>query len=394
MLHPLLFWVGYQRLRVDRSYAGEIMNLCRAGGFVYRDFSFRGDYAEFLCTGRHARRIREACRDRGIPVVVAADCGLPALLRRYRRRYGIFVGALLFCGILFISGKVVWRIQVDGNRSVSDAAVIQELERCGMSVGDRIGALDTAIIENRVLIASDEISWISINLIGTVARVEIRETIPYEETESYSAANLVAARSGTVELFEDVRGNIAVKIGDTVAEGELLVGGLYQNPTGGFRYTCARGRVLARTQRSFEIEIPLRYEKKAYTGQVAVEKYLIFFKKEVKFFGNTGNSYGSCDTIDTVEYWELPGGVTLPIGIRTVRHRAYETVEAERSTESAMELAYERLRWQMEGEVPDGRLVRKELTSELTDSAFLLRCTAEYIEDIAKTQKIEIEGIP
>ena len=105
MLHPLLFWVGYQRLRVYRRYAGEIMNLCRAGGFVYRDFSFRGDYAEFLCTGRHARRIREACRDRGIPVVVAADCGLPALLRRYRRRYGIFVGALLFCGILFILMK-------------------------------------------------------------------------------------------------------------------------------------------------------------------------------------------------------------------------------------------------------------------------------------------------
>ena len=394
MWHPLLFWIGYERLRADRGYAGEIVNLCRTGGIFYRDFTFRGDYAEWICTLRHASRLREACRARGIPLVTAASCGLPALLRRYRRRYGIFAGVLLFCGILFCSGRVVWSVRVDGNRTLSDSAVIERLARCGLSVGDRIGELDTAIVENRVLIESDDISWISINLSGTVARVELREAIPYEESEDYAAANLVAARSGTVELFEDVRGNIAVKIGDTVAEGELLVGGLYQIPTGGFRYTCARGRVLARTQRSFETEIPFRYEKKTYTGEVLVEKYLIFFKKEVKFFGNTGNCEGSCDTIDTVEYWELPGGVTLPVGIRTVRHRVYATQTAQRTPEEAMELAYERLRWQMESEVPQGNLLRKALSSELTDGAFILRCEAEYIEDIAQTQEIEIEGIP
>lgn len=393
MVRPFLFLFGYRVLRLDRQYAGELMNLCRQMGLVYRNLRFDGDYVLLECGLRTAGRMLDACRDRGIPVVISESRGIPPILWRYRHRAGLFVGALLFCAILFFSGRVVWSIRVDGNEQLRDEEVIAALRRCGMEVGDPLNRLDTAVLENRMLIASDEISWISINMRGTVAQVEIREVVPAPRDETFAAANLVAARGGRIEWMEDVRGNVAVQVGDVVGEGELLVGGIYEIDGGGIRTTCAKGKVFAETRREFVTKIPLRYSKKAYTGEVKVEKSLIFFEKEIKFFGNTGNSYPTCDTINTVEYWTLPGGVTLPVGIRTVRVLEYETVEATRSEESAMELALYRLRCQMESEVPEGTLTGKSLRVSLTEEEYVLYCEAKYLENIAKLQEIELEGI-
>jgi len=392
MPHPFLFLLGYRRLRFDRQYAGEVVNVCRQYGFVYRNLTFCGAHVCMDCGLRTAHRLKERCREREIPLYSEQAKGLPALFIRYHRRWGIFVGMLAFAAILFFSGRVLWSIRVEGNRTLSDEEVIEELRRCGMTVGDRLDSLDTAVLENRMLIASDEISWITVNLIGTVAEVEIREVQAVPEQEASDAANLVAAADGVIDRFEDVRGNIAVKIGDRVSAGELLVGGIYDLPGGGYRYTCAHGRVFARTKHVFEVEIPLTYEKKVYTGEVKEEKYLIFFEKEVKIFGNVGNSDATYDIINTVEYWELPGQVELPVGIRTVRYREYRVETAERREDAAAELAQYRLRCIMEAELPTGQLMRKAMSGSFTDTAYLLRCEAEYVEDIARTQPIELEG--
>ena len=45
----------------------------------------------------------------------------------------------------------------------------------------------------------------------------------------------------------------------------------------------------------------MKYDKKVYTGRKKIKKSLIFFEKEVKFFGNSRNLYASCDKIDVVE---------------------------------------------------------------------------------------------
>jgi hypothetical protein len=72
-------------------------------------------------------------------------------------------------------------IRVDGNRELSDAEVIAELNASGLSLGKVRSKLDTDSIQNRVMISSDKISWISVNIIGTVAQVEIRESEVVEE---------------------------------------------------------------------------------------------------------------------------------------------------------------------------------------------------------------------
>ena len=391
----LHFLVGSRRLRFGISSAGEVMNLCRQYGFVYWNLHFCGEYLCMDSSLVTSKKIFEACRERGISVVMEDERGLPILLSRYRRRLGLVVGALCFAGIVFWSGRILWGIEIDGNRKLSDADVISELRSCGLTLGCSLSELDTEVLENRVLIASDEISWISVNMIGTVAHVELREVeeIPPEEP-IYDAANLVASRSGQIELLENVRGTVLVKPGDVVSEGELLVSGLSEMADGGVRYRVAEGKIWARTEHDFLVEVPLSYSQKRYTGRKKSEKRLIFFEKEIKFFRNSRNLPDSCDTIDiveTVEYFSLWDGRTLPVGIRTVEAREYEMRTTTRDARQAMALAYEQLHEKIVAEVPEGSVVRKTVLTELNETAFVLRCATEYLENIAIVKEIEIE---
>ena len=123
-----------------------------------------------------------------------------------------------------------------------------------------------------------------------------------------------------------------------------------------------------------------------------MRKILYFFKKEVKFFKNSGKMYTEYDTIDTVEFFTLPHGVALPFGIRTVRYLEYEVTEATRSPESAVELALYTLRCRMDSEVPEGMLTKKQVTGSFTDDTYELFCRAGYIEDIALRTVAEDTG--
>jgi similar to stage IV sporulation protein len=279
---------------------------------------------------------------------------------------------------------------------MSESEVITELRECGFHIGAFKDKLDIDAIETRTLVFSDKISWISINLLGTVANVEIREIEqpPSDNIPDYAAANLVAARGGVIEDFKDVRGEVVAKIGDIVGEGDLLVSGLYGDDRSSFRYTCAKGEVLARTTHDFSVEIPLTYTAKRYTGEVKCEKYIIFFEKEVKFTINSGNLPPSCDTIDTVEYLETPWGTRLPVGVRTVRYYEYAENTETRSEESAETLAFYKLRVLMESELAGAELTSKDISGELFGDTYILKCKAECIENIATVKEIEIEGLP
>ena len=389
----LLFIFGYVSLSAERARAHEIMNLCMERGYVYRDLRFEGDRIYFNCSLGTAKKLSDVCGARGIEIVRLRERGVPSLLGRYRRRYGFFAGLALFAAIFFLSSTVIWGIKIDGNARLSEREVLTELRRCGLSVGSRKSGLDVSAIENRVLIESDEISWISVNIIGTVAEVEIREIEVEEEREQYLASNIVAARDGQIELFEDVRGNIVLNIGDYVRKGELIVSGLYDSQTQGIRYTDAKGRVLARTERDISVSIPFKYEKKRYTGKVFTEKYLIFFEKEIKFYTNAGNLYASCDTIDTVEYINFFSAGELPVGVRTVKHMEYVYEDAERTPEEAERLADYKLSCDLAALADDGELLRKSKVYRVTDTAYIIDCHIQRIENIAERREIKIEGL-
>lgn len=393
MKRAALFAVGYEELAVSREDAAAVAEICRREGYICRRARFEGDKYIFRCTLITARSLIRRCGAAGIDTEVLRRAGLPRLVYRYRHRYGIALGVLLFFAILFFSGRVIWDVRVEGNRRLSEEEVIASLRDCGLSVGDFKRQVDTSLIENLLMIESEDVSWISINLIGTVAEVEIREREFAEESEPWAASNVVAAEEGDILLFEDVRGNILLKIGDRVEAGDLIISGIYEG-VGGIRYTCAKGKVLALTEEEIEIKVPFEYDKKGYTGEVYTEKYLVFFEKEIKIYSNCRNLDTTCDKIDTVEYADVCGGGELPVGVRTVRYYEYTYERQTRDQSEAERLAEYKLSTEIYARASNSEVVGITTRYLIEEDGVRVVCRLRSIKDIAKRQEIEINITP
>ena len=390
-LHPLRFAFGYKRLRLPACRLEDFLNLCRERVISFWSISAGGGFAELCVPFFSSKRLILDAKSRGIEVELLLEGGIPAQIKKHRCRIGLPIAVLFSVFLITVGSNVIWDIRIDGAVRSSEQSVRQILDECGLSVGKWRYSLDVDVIENRALILSDDISWISVNIIGTVANVEIRELDPLpEENELSAAENIVAERSGVIVGFEDIKGNIAVSIGDAVSEGDLLIGGIYGDEDNGFRYTAAKGRVLAECEIDLKTEVERKYLKKSYTGREKCEKYLIFFKNEIKFFSNCGNLYATYDKIDTVEYLRSPNGEQLPVGIRTVRYIEYETAEAEYSDRELFSLADMRIDAMLADELQSGELLGVASSFELTDEKYSLHRKVRCIKDIAKKRPIEL----
>lgn len=386
----LSFLEGRVILSAEKYHGAKILTLLQKQGVSHYGFRTEGERVRMVLSTRGARRLRLLCEQSEILLAVEKQSGFPQLLASYGRRLGIWVGLVACAGLIWASSSIVWDVRVSGNQALDEETVVQMLSECGLGVGTALRGFDKDKVEFDILTRYREIDWISVNIRGTTVNVEIKET-SRGEIEDGAANDLVAARDGQIERIEAYDGNVCVRVGDVVREGEVLVSGLYED-LGTLRTSSAKGEIYARTVRVLEVEIPLEDEKKVYTGGQWTEKAIIFFSKSIKVFSNTGNVVGECDIIQYNSHITMPGNVPLPIGWQTISYRAYRTERERLSETQAMEKAFARLEYELERLITEteAELRRKTVTCELTEESFRIRCTVECVENIAKIKKIDI----
>ena len=386
------FICGYTTIKADYDNITPILNLCMYYCIPYTSFTAKSDGVLLTLRLSAYKRLEKEAKERGIEFETVQKGGIPALLSRYKHRYGIPIGMLIAAALVFLSHRFVWDIEVTGNENITTSEICETLKTYGLGVGTYIPTVNTDKIENEFLLDSERVSWISVNLIGTVAEVQIREYQgETDEQASTKPANLVASKSGIVQEVRVRNGNVVVTAGQYVEKGQLLVSGLYDSQTLGFRYTRAEGSIMAKTVTEYYIEIPYEYEATVYTGEEYCDKYLIFFDYSINISKNSGKMGALYDTISIVESLCLPDGTETPFEICTVKHLAYETATLKRTPEEAEELAYFALAQRLASAAEDTTILRKIIVPQIKESSFALYCTVIAVEDIAKTVEFEVE---
>ena len=385
--------LGYYIAEIPRTQAETFLNLCMRYGFTYYDLQADSESGRvrILLPLSSKKNLFSACKVWQIRIRTVSRHGLWATLSKFRGRWGIAVGLLLSFCLFGLSQSVLWRIDIVGNERLDCEQVISALSQNGMSVGDIISRINTDSVEQRVMINDDDIAWISVNISGTVATVEVREVSDTEiKDKEMKPSNLVAKYDAEIVALEVLSGFIAVKSGEFVKAGQLLVSGIYESEKAPLRYTRSSGRVLGKINRTFEVEIPLKQSVKVPTGAKIEQKTLIFFGKSIKLFLNSGNLEQSCDIIN-YEYIFNPfslGALPVSFSVDTFYPYTYETVEI--SDGEAMELAYAELQRLIENELPDAQLLRKSLDGGVYDGKYILKCNLTAVCDIAELIEFEI----
>lgn len=409
MASAVRFLIGSAEWVCDGGELPAILDAMMHGEIPYdrmmRDEEGKGHFRVFL---GDVDRVRAVCADFS-SLRIERSSGLPTILWRYRKRWGLAVGALLFTLILWWSTHVIWSMEVEGNSRVSDAEILSLLESVGCGVGSYIPSLDLWQVSNRCLLLHKELVFLSVNLEGTHAQVvvmeghqkEMSDTPPWDDSHP---SNLVAARDGQIVRWEVSSGQTVVEVYDVVRQGELLVSGVVNTkvrPDNSFRLERSIGKVFAQTRREINVEIPLVQTEQVETERMKVEKSLIFFSYPQKLFKKGGNIPPEYDIIKEKTRWVLFRSVPflspLPLPIFTETVWAVRTEETEvtlseaEAAVRARAMLWEEYGRQMEGKEP----LSYEITEGMKEDggAYVISMWVECIENIAKEVPIELSDI-
>lgn len=386
------FLFGYSVISSPAENAEKIINMCNQNAIIFSKVTIEDDKTVFSIALLQEQKFKRLAKEQEIEITVLSRKGLPALLFRYKQRAGLLVGIITSIIIFTVCSGLVWDIRIDGATQISKSKLLSTLSDCGLTVGTKLKNIDADVLENQILILSDDISWISVNISNNVANVEIRE-LDFPTPNEYGEAlfsNVVASQNGIIVGFEDINGCASVEIGEAVCKDQLLVSGILGGEGLPTRLTNAHGRVFAEVDDVIEIKIPQKYVKKVTKEAVKTEKSIIFFKKEIKFFSNCRNSPPFCDKIDIVENFYTVNQKKLPFAVKTVKYVEYENRELTRSKEQMLSLAYSELYRYIDEHYSDAEILSRSITIDEQEEQTILICNLRCVKNIAVVREFSV----
>lgn len=388
-------WVlGWVELEVTGGAGEEFFNLCARQGLGFWDMRKPGpDRWRCRVAVWDWKRAPRLARKVDCQAVMVRRGGLPGLFWQLRYRWALLAGLVLCLAAVGILSRMVLTVRVSGNKGVSTGAILSQLRAQGVRPGVFGPTIDTRQVCHSVMLELPELSWMTINLHGTVCDVLVREGVPRPELmEEDEYAHIVAKYPGIITHVDATRGQQLVEEGQTVAAGDTLIGSwvdfvepeYYQGDMGGMSVR-ATGRVLARTWHTLRSAAPLLQQAKVFTGRETNRWSLEIFGHSVKFYVKGGISYDKYDKIVSHHTLTLPGGRTLPVSLRRELFREYQTEERETDCQ-AMETV---LRAQLEdrlAQMVDGQeVLRRDWAVETASDRLWVTLLAECEQEIGLT---------
>ena len=309
--------------------------------------------------------------------------GLISYVESIKHRWGIWIGVILATIVLVLSSNFVWKIDIAGNNIATDEEILKELENAGLTLGSYIPKIDYDIIHNRVLMNSEKLSWISVNIKGTVATVKVKEKQTNVENIGKSYTNVVAKYDGYISSVLVKEGERVVSIGDVVKKGDILISGVIDSQSQGVRYEHAQGEVKAYVNKEINIKLPFKTVVKKYTGKVKKKKSHKIYNFPLNFLNKYSNSDAFYDTIEKKEKLSVFGITDLPIEITTTTYYEYFLEEVSYTKAEITDLAFIELRRQIDIQLKNAELVSKKVSMRYDSECFYLDCELYCLEDIA-----------
>ena len=267
---------------------------------------------------------KELCKIRKKAMVklkVVKKVGLPFVLYKNRKRKGLLVGAVLFFVINNILSMFLWTIDINGANTVSKYEIQQCLKDNGVYIGALKKNIDVGKSERDFALQLGKVGWMSVNIMGSTATVEISESYDIPKIADKSPCNLKAVKTGQIVKMDIRQGKNSVSLGDGVAKGQLLVSGIIDiADTGKYSFVHSDGEVYAKVTEKKSINIPknINYSK---ISPVESRRLIGFSNISLPIdFINLNNVYS---TRVTTENFVL-NNVTMPIKIITQHNYTLE----------------------------------------------------------------------
>lgn len=377
---------GTARLEISGAEPEKVLNYCAQKGIEFWDTSPKTDFTVFATI--HAKdypALKSISGKNGCDIRLLSTRGGKKLTKMAKRRYMIAVGFALCVTVLALSSLFIWKIDVTGNDTMSDAEVLRALSDCGVEYGAFWPTISSDAVRSELMLKLDNIAWLSVNVHNSSAEIVIHERIEKPEiVNEAEPCDITASKTGIITKMSVLEGNALASVGDTVVKGDTLVSGIMDSETADPRPVHAMAVIEARTWYELNARTPLYEAYKCDSCGTDRDFHLVFGKNIIKFGSDSRNDSQSCDKINKLRYASLGSAFVLPVGIITERTKVYETEQRQIDVTGATERLKDTLLDELKRQINGGSIVNTEFS--ISDDGDLLTVTlrAECVENIAK----------
>ncbi|MFZ5650100.1 MAG: sporulation protein YqfD [Bacillota bacterium] len=410
------FLFGYVSILVRGENLEKFLNMAASRGIFLWDIRKVGQNEIFVKTRLSAvRPLRHIGRSTRTRFAFKNREGLPFMISRVKKRKSIVIGAVLFLLGLYVLSSFVWSVEVKGNRSLASGEILDIAAQAGLKVGSFKLRVDEERVEELIRERLPEVSYVGVNVSGTRATIEIAEKIIMQKKEAHPS-DIVACKSGLIKEVLVLVGNPAVKEGDTVVPGQVLISGVIPppetqspNPPGNAgigqanplpvsppTYVKARGVVRARVWYEGYGEAPLQEEAARETGSRLSRVRIKIGDKEIILSGAQNIPFGNFKIERSVKKPPSWRNLSIPVEVISEDYYEVEKYRIQRSRIEALELArkkaLESARSGMNnirGEYHAFEEKTGEISSKNPENIVRVRAYIETLEDIGVEKPIK-----
>lgn len=336
------------------------------------------------------KEIRPVAKRAGVRLRVKKRRGLPFIIHKNKKRGGLLAGAACFFVLINIMSSFIWSVEISGLDHLSETDVRSALRDNGLSTGVPKNSFEIDRLERDATLQIGQVGWISVNVIGTTAYVELSESYKRPDiVPDNEPCNIKADFDGQILRMDIAKGAAAVKTGDGVIKGQLLVSGVVEDSLGNSTLWHSEAKVYAQTKRSEKVEIPLVRKELLPTGEFVTRKQgrLLNIKFPMNFrFVPQGSYFKQAH----LENYTINGN-GLPFDVYTENWYEYTEVRQTLTEKQAEQSAMTRLALIEAFRMLDTEIKDRQIKKTRTKNSLILEADYTCVEDIGYQTPIGIE---
>lgn len=274
-------------------------------------------------------------------VVLLRRIGLPFLVPEIYKRKMFMLGFMITLWIWYLSSVFVWKIELQGNRSITEEDILRTLKEQNVTVGERLKTINYEEIEKCLREIYPDIIWISVKQNGTIVDITVKEkeTSKILEKEEEFPCDLLSSTEGVIKKMVVRQGVPVLPIGSFVSKGDIIVSGridiLNDDATvKSTRLVPSDADIWIETEKPIYISVPKVFFQKEYTGRK---------KTNYKIVGSKGKTVQTNFKVDYLNYdelseWKSTNSILLwelPFQIQCIEYKEYQIVEYENDFQEA-----------------------------------------------------------
>lgn len=388
------YLLGYVIIEVRGFSIERFLNLISKKGIFIWDLTETQRGAEMKVSVKDFKKLKPYTKKSKCHIKIKGRFGRPFIIKSLKKRQLYILGIIVFIVSLYTLSSFIWLIEVSGNSRIKTKDILSFCESKGFSVGSYKSSIDTDNLKKELKNHFPEISWITIEMKGTKASIELRETLPIiKNIDASEPCDIAAKEDAIIESIITKRGSPLVKKGDAVSKGDILVSGellISEDENGTVKnYTHSFAEIKGKITRKMTASVPFKYNEKIYSGKEENLYNLELFGKKLKIY-NPETEFENYDTYNSLGQLKITDDYPLPLILITTTYKEFYYKEKVRTVDEAKKRGEILINKQiLETFDFNTDIINKSYVYEKTDKELIITAYVTVISDIGEEQKIE-----